>query len=73
MLADTSIPKLENANTAVKPNALQAIMLSVATGTYTRSYLTPEQQERIVAWRPPREGDSNYSPPDGIPHLRSKV
>jgi len=72
MLADTSVPKLDNANTAVKPNAFLAFLHSVTTGTYSRSYLTPEQQERLVAWRPPREGDSNYAPPDRIPHLRPK-
>jgi hypothetical protein len=62
MLADTSIPKPKDGNVHMRGDMFQTLVNTAWTGQYSPTQLTPDQRAKLMAWRPPREGESNYAP-----------
>jgi len=59
--ADTSIPKPRNANTNLVTDWLNWMTTLGGTGQLTNTEITPEQQQRLKAWRPPRQDEIDLS------------
>jgi hypothetical protein len=57
LLADTSIPKPQNYNTDLKSDWLNWIATLGSSGRLANSAITPDQQTKLKAWRPPRQDE----------------